>query len=255
MNGPYEYLWPQKPYSKSMPKFILLVAFAAFTQFAFSQSAKEAYSQALEMLEAKDYSAAIELLNKAVSEEKDNADYLLKRGEAKYLSGKGILAIQDFNKVISIDANNSMAYAFRSAIYVAMKDYKSAIEDCNKALEIDPKNELAYIRMGDSYFSMEDPNYIEAMKSYNYAINLNEKNKTALHNRGFAKKELKDYHGAIDDFNKAIIIDAEYASAYMNRGICKSLLGDTPGACIDWYLAGEMGEKEAADYIATRCNQ
>jgi hypothetical protein len=66
---------------------------------------------------------------------------------------------------------------------------------------------------------------------------------------------LKDYHGAIDDFNKAIILDAEYGSAYMNRGIGKSLLGDTPGACIDWYLAGEMGQPEANDYIESRCNQ
>jgi tetratricopeptide (TPR) repeat protein len=136
-----------------------------------------------------------------------------------------------------------------------MKDYKGAIEDCVKALEIDPKNELAYVRMGDAYFSQDPADYIEAMKAYNYAINLNQKNKTALHNRGVAKKELKDYHGAIDDFNKAIILDAEYGSAYMNRGIGKSLLGDTPGACIDWYLAGEMGQPEANDYIESRCNQ
>lgn len=238
-----------------MPRNFLLVILIAVSQFAVAQSPKELYTQALTKMEAKEYKEAIELLNQAIAEEKNNTDFLLKRGEAKYRSGKGILAIQDFNKVIQIDSENSMAYAFRSAIYVEMKDYKGAIEDCKKALELDPKNELAYVRMGDAYFSMEPADYIEAMKAYNYAINLNEKNKTALHNRGVAKKELKDYHGAIDDFNKAIIIDAEYASAYMNRGICKSLLGDTPGACIDWYLAGEMGEAEAEEYIASRCNQ
>lgn len=224
-------------------------------QPVLAQTPKELYSEALEKMDDKSFKEAIDLLNQAIAEDKSNTEYLLKRGEAKYSSGKGILAIQDFNKVISMDADNSMAYAFRSAVYVDLKDYKGAIEDCKKALEIDPKNELAYIRMGDSYFSMDTPDYIEAMKAYNFAINLNDKNKTALHNRGIAKKELKDYHGAIDDFNKAIILDAEYASAYMNRGICKSLLGDTPGACIDWYLAGELGESEAQDYIATRCNQ
>lgn len=238
-----------------MPRLLLILMIALCVQSSFGQTAKEFYEQALEQLDSKNYSEAIDLLGKALAEDKNNTDYLLKRGEAKYNSGKGILAIQDFNKVISLDADNSMAYAFRSAVYVDLKDYKGAIEDCKKALELNPNNEIAYIRMGDSYFSMSTPDYIEAMKAYNYAINLNEKNKTALHNRGFAKKELKDYHGAIDDFNKAIIIDAEYASAYMNRGICKSLLGDTPGACIDWYLAGELGELEAADYIASRCNQ
>lgn len=238
-----------------MLKPLQILALLLVATLSFGQSANELYSQALEKMDNAEYADAISLLTDVISEDKNNTDYLLKRGEAKYLSGKGILAIQDFNKVISLDASNSMAYAFRSAVYVDLKDYKSAIDDCQKALKIDPKNEIAYIRMADSYFFMENPNYIEAMKNYNEAINLNEKNKTALHNRGFAKKELKDYRGAIDDFNKAIIIDAEYASAYMNRGICKSLLGDTPGACIDWYLAGELGEAEAQDYIATRCNQ
>ena len=206
-------------------------------------------------MESKNYEEAIESLNQALTKDKNNTDYLLKRGEAKFLTGKGILAIQDFNKVVQIDSENSMAYAFRSAIYVDLKDYKGAISDCQKAIELDPNNELAYVRMGDAYFSQNPADYIEAMKSYNYAINLNQNNKTALHNRGIAKKELKDYHGAIDDFNKAIILDAEYGTAYMNRGICKSLLGDTPGACIDWYLAGEMGVDEASSYITTRCNQ
>jgi len=238
-----------------MPKTIFSLIFLTISLFVNAQSGNELYQQALEKMENQEFKEAIELLNDAVTNDKNNTDYLLKRGEAKYRSGKGILAIQDFNKVISIDDQNSMAYAFRSSVFVELKDYKSAIEDCMKALELDAANEMAYIRMGDSYFSMEDPNYIEAMKAYNQAINLNAKNKTALHNRGFAKKELKDYLGAIDDFNKAIIIDAEYGSAYMNRGICKSLIGDTPGACIDWYLAGEMGEAEAEEYIATRCNQ
>ena len=238
-----------------MLKNTITLLLLVFSLSSYAQSSSEVLAKASEHVANKEYKEAIEVLSEAIGEDKNNTSLLLKRGEVKYLSGKGILAIQDFNKVISIDAKNSMAYANRSAVYVDLKDYKSAIEDCQKAIEIDAKNELAYIRMGDSYFSMEDPNYIEAMKAYNYAINLNAKNKTALHNRGYAKKELKDYHGAIDDFNKAIIIDAEYGSAYMNRGICKSLLGDTRGACIDWYLAGEMGESEAADYIATRCNQ
>jgi tetratricopeptide (TPR) repeat protein len=238
-----------------MLKNLTTVVLVLCTVTSFAQASSEVLAQATEKMDAKEFKEAIELLNEAISKDKNNVDLLLKRGEAKYESGKGILAIQDYNKVISLDAVNSLAYALRSAVYVELKDYKSAIEDCQKAIEIDAKNELAYIRMGDSYFSMDAPNYIEAMKAYNYAINLNDKNKTALHNRGFAKKELKDYLGAIDDFNKAIIIDAEYGSAYMNRGICKSLLGDTPGACIDWYLAGEMGQEEAEQYIATRCNQ
>lgn len=234
---------------------LALSAILLTTVLSFSQTAKELYVQGVQKMEDQQYEEAVTLFNKAVSEDPKNPAYLLKRGEAKYRSGKSIFAIQDFNRVIQLDSENSMAYALRSAIYVELKDYKSAIEDCKKAIEIDPDNETAYVRMGDAYSSMEPKNWIEAMKSYNYAINLNPNNKLALHNRGVAKKELKDYHGAIEDFNKAILLDAEFGSSYMNRGIAKSLVGDTPGACIDWFLAGEMGVAEAQDYISSRCNQ
>jgi tetratricopeptide (TPR) repeat protein len=238
-----------------MSRIVSIALLILFSTIAKAQSAAEFYAQGLQFLEDKNYDEALTALNSALKEDKDNVKYLLKRGEIKSLVGKSILAIQDYNKVIQLDSKNSEAYALRSAIYVNLKDYKSAIEDCQKAIAIDPKNELAYIRMGDAYVSREPKDWVEAMKTYNYAINLNPNNPIALHNRGVAKKELKDYYGAIDDFNKAIIIDAEFGSAYMNRGIAKSFVGDTPGACIDWYLAGEMGEKEASDYITTRCKQ
>lgn len=238
-----------------MHKILLLFIGLLISTSIFAQTAEEHYAQALKHIEEKNYSEAITSLSSALKDDKKNTKYLLKRGEAKSLAGKSIFAIQDYNMVIQLDSKNSEAYARRSEIYVQLKDYKSAIEDCQKAIAIDPKNELAYIRMGDAYVSKEPKDWVEAMKTYNYAINLNPNNKTALHNRGVAKKELKDYYGAMDDFNKAIIIDAEFGSAYMNRGITKSLVGDTPGACIDWYLAGEMGQDEANDYIATRCNQ
>ena len=238
-----------------MSRFILPLILIFSINFSSAQTAEELYDKGTQSFENKDYSEALKFFNEAISKDRNNTTYLLKRGETKSLAGKSILAITDYNKVIQLDAENSMAYALRSAIYVELRDFKSAIEDCEKALELDPKNELAYIRMGDSYISMDTKDHLEAMKAYNYAININPDNKIALHNRGVAKKELKDYYGAIEDFNKAIIIDAEYGSAYMNRGICKSLLGDTPGACVDWFLAGEMGQAEAEEYIATRCNQ
>ncbi|MCF8463430.1 MAG: tetratricopeptide repeat protein [Flavobacteriales bacterium] len=238
-----------------MLRQLLLAFFLLISNQIFAQTAAESFAKGVQLADEENYSDALTELNAALKEDKDNVKYLLKRGDVKYLSGKSILAIQDYNKVIQLDAKNSEAYASRSAIYIELKDYKSAIEDCQKAIAINPKNEMAYIRMGDALISQEPKDWIEAMKTYNYAINLNPNNPKALHNRGRAKRELKDYYGAIDDFNKAILLDAEFGSAYMNRGIAKSLVGDTPGACIDWYLAGEMGEAEAADYITTRCKQ
>ncbi|ROL56058.1 tetratricopeptide repeat protein [Bacteroidetes/Chlorobi group bacterium Naka2016] len=71
--------------------------------------------------------------------------------------------------------------------------------------------------------------------------------------RGNAKVEKGDFRAAIEDYTKAIQINPNYAWAYINRGIAKFNLWDKFGACSDWSKAGELGLKDAYDYIRMYC--
>lgn len=47
-------------------------------------------------------------------------------------------AVLDFNKVIQLDPNNSVAYFNRGSTYDSMGAHDQAISDFGKALELDP---------------------------------------------------------------------------------------------------------------------
>ena len=72
--------------------------------------------------------------------------------------------------------------------------------------------------------------------------------------KGKRKQEFNNHIGAISDFTKAIEFDPNYAKAYSKRGISKESLGDLTGACADWKKAAELGDTDAAKWVANQCN-
>ena len=70
---------------------------------------------------------------------------------------------------------------------------------------------------------------------------------------GHEKFKLKDYYGAISDYTKAIEIYPNTDYAYANRGAMKAILKNLKGACVDWKKAAELGNKDAADWLAQDC--
>ena len=54
--------------------------------------------------------------------------------------------------------------------------------------------------------------------------------------------------------NLGLWLDPNYVEAYSNRGISKESLGDLNGACADWKKAAELGDTDAAKWVANQCN-
>ncbi|MFH1397722.1 MAG: tetratricopeptide repeat protein, partial [Candidatus Omnitrophota bacterium] len=61
-------------------------------------------------------------------------------------------AIDIFNKVISMDAKNSNAYAGLGNTYFQKGESDKAIELFNKVISLDAENPRAYIGLGNIYF-------------------------------------------------------------------------------------------------------
>ena len=59
---------------------------------------------------------------------------------------------------------------------------------------------------------------------------------------------------AISDGIRALELDPNYANAYINIGVSKENLGDLNGACADWKKAAELGDTDAAGWVANQCN-
>ena len=78
--------------------------------------------------------------------------------------------IQEFNKAIQLDPDDSDAYNDRGHAYGLLGKYKQAIQDFDKAIQLDPDDALAYIGRGVSYFFLEL--YQRALDDYTKAIQL-----------------------------------------------------------------------------------
>ncbi|MDD5355833.1 MAG: tetratricopeptide repeat protein [Candidatus Omnitrophica bacterium] len=83
-------------------------------------------------------------------------------------------AIVSFNKAISLDDKNSLAYTGLGNAYVQKGNFDEAIVSFNKAISLDDKNSLACTGLGKAY--SRKGNFDEAIVSFNKAISLDDKN-------------------------------------------------------------------------------
>ena len=183
------------------------------------------------------------------------AEEYLSRGNSKIELEDYRGAIADYNKIIELIPNESIAYYNRGIAKEALEDYRGAIADYNKALELNPYNANIYHGRGNVKFKLED--YRGAIADYNKIIDLYPNHtmaSIAYHSRGVIKEALEDYKGAIAEFTKAIELRPNYADPYFGRGLDKLKLGQKDEGCMDLSKAGELGYSKAYDYIKQHCN-
>lgn len=50
------------------------------------------------------------------------------------------MALEDLNRAVNLEKDNSVHYANRSAVFLALDELESASKDCTKSLELNPAN-------------------------------------------------------------------------------------------------------------------
>jgi len=113
--------------------------------------------------------------------------------------------IQEFNKAIPIDPDDSDAYNNRGNAYYDLGQWRRAIEDYDKAIHLDPDDAMAYYNRGVAYYNLGQ--WHRAMEDYDKAIQLDPGYALAYYSRGNAYHDLGQYQLAIEDFDKAIQLD------------------------------------------------
>lgn len=80
----------------------------------------------------------MEFLKNLFSKKTENSSKLALDGEVFRMQGKYKKALENFNKAITIEPNNDMFYASRSAAKKGLKDFQGALKDIEKAIELKP---------------------------------------------------------------------------------------------------------------------
>jgi lipoprotein NlpI len=101
-----------------------------------------------------------------------------------------------------------------------MKQYALAMQDYNKAISLKPNLEKTFNNRGNIYFDQR--NFQMAIEDYNKALSLNASYNLAYLNRGLAYHELKKDDLACLDFLKACEFgDCDGINWAQKTGICK----------------------------------
>ena len=195
------------------------------------KSSDDYLAQAIEILNVKGKEKdAIQLVNKALEEEKTSIAYLY-RAISKHNLEDYYGAIEDYSRAIEINPNSEMTYYNRAKSKYDLRDYKGAFEDFTRAIEIKPNFGFAYNNRGISTNDLKD--YKSAIEDYTRAIEINPNFALSYNNRGVSKTNLKDYKGAIEDFTRAIEIDPKYVMPIYNRAFTKFKQENYIGAVLD----------------------
>ena len=142
------------------------------------------YQRALNNIEQKNYTTAVELLQKALEFDKFNdfhTKYFLKLAEAHHYLGNFFEEKKALADLLKIDAHNPMGLYRSGLMYIAQHDSKNAEESFKEALEHDPnllpaKYNLALIyennnreRARELYMEIldQDPDFEEAKNALN----------------------------------------------------------------------------------------
>lgn len=118
------------------------------------------------------------------------ADVHFEKGVDYINQGDYEQAIEEFNRVISIDSEYVDAYCGIGIVYLNQKNYKKAIEAFEKATALDPDEPIAYYLLGRAY--EEIMNYEQAISAWNKFL--------ALHPRGKRARRLRKHIKRLEEF-------------------------------------------------------
>lgn len=199
-------------------------------------------------------------------------------------------SINDLSAHIEGQPTNADAYFGRAIDYMLVQDFSEAIKDFNKVIELDPNYTMAYFNravvrykqlvysmsqntnaddfsasLGSMNFKLGKQNpaamtqqpsnptsagvkekkraYEHEMitRDYDMVIRLNPGFVYAYFNRGNLRCVQRDFRAAIQDYDEAIKRDPDFAEAYFNRGLARLSLGDANQGIADLSKAGELG--------------
>jgi len=127
---------------------------------------------------------------------------------------------------------SDVGYDNLGVYYRSLKQNDKALENYNKVLSINPKYALTYNNRGNIYFERGQDDL--ALSDYNQAIALDAKKVTTYANRALIYIRKNEYAKAEDDFAKAEVIDSTFAKTYFNRGIYYDQVGQYQKAVDDF---------------------
>lgn len=189
------------------------------------------------------YKDAAELFTKAITRNPEDYRAYFCRALSRLNIGDKQGCLLDLTKTINIKPDYSDAYTHISDIYIAEHEYNRAIRKLEEGIKYGAINHSIYYSIGFSYMKLNE--YEASLINLKKSNELNDRLKETHLLMGIVYGELKKRVEAIKSYDIAIELDEEYALAYYGRASEKLLLGDKIGALKDFVIAASLGDEDA----------
>jgi len=158
--------------------------------------------EAKELIEEKEYSEAMRLINKTLDDEPDLPQGLFLMGYILYETERLGLAQTVMKRALELDPKHSEPWNLYGRCFQEGHDLKKAEEAYTKAIAIDPRNGKAYANMGLIYLTRANPR--RALQYLNKAIQIEPENPEALYNISLCNLMLHDWVNGFKNYDKVL---------------------------------------------------
>ena len=202
--------------------------------------------------ELDNHKAARSELRSAVRSDVRNLDAAQKLALYQVEDGDIEDAISGLNRVIRQDPARFDAYCQRAEARSADGDLQGAMEDMAIYLTYFPEDDEAIYRKG--MIQYENGKYLDAIQSFNRALNLNKGKAAYYYARGMTYASTGTTRYAEMDLSMALDLDPFNGQIWFEKAKLSDRLGKRSVACHCYEKAFQYGIFEAGEYLDRNCN-
>lgn len=170
-----------------------------------------------EQMTAKAYKKAKEYFLKSIKGNPSYISGLFGYGQACYYLGDFKDAQTAFNRILSINPREDIAWSYLAKLYAEKEEYPNAISNVLKAIEYNPNYYNYWIDYGD--YLRYSSKYEEAAKAFSRAIEITPDYFLAYVYRAAMYELLGKNAEALADYNEVVKLNSQYQYAYESIGI------------------------------------
>jgi tetratricopeptide (TPR) repeat protein len=229
----------------------------------------------------RDYTAALEAIDRAIVYDPDRTDFYYQRALiAKALNNypqviadcqqilsrspqhqaaqrlaaialvktkKYRVALAHFDRYIELYSQDAHGYCYRGICYDRLQQYTPAIADFDMAIDLKPEEAIFHHARGRTHQQLG--NFSAALADYNRAIEIKPLRARVYDDRAEIYRLQGDYLRTIADCTQAIDLNPLLIDAYFRRGIAYTELGDLDLALVDYDLIIALDPNHLKTYI------
>jgi tetratricopeptide (TPR) repeat protein len=133
------------------------------------------------------------------------------------------LALEEANKLISLDPNNSLGYFGRGMVSRLTGKFQDAISNMDRAISLNPRESAAFAERGQAYVALAQLD--KALVDFDQAIALNPSNDTARAARGLALLFKGNTSEGLVDIKNALDRNPANQTAELGQGLAMLVSG------------------------------